>query len=110
MADGTLSPAEQAAQIALDRIYECIDQGRSFLLEAGAGAGKTYSLIKALIHLLEKRGTDLLRQHQQVACRQNLRHVATPAGKVNAVGQPALPADPLQFSAQGTLANQQQEF
>ena len=68
MTDVALSPAEQAAQKALTRIYACIDEGKSFLLEAGAGAGKTYSLIEALKYLIEKQGTDLLRQHQQVAC------------------------------------------
>jgi len=68
MTDGALTPAEQAAQKALARIYTCIDEGNSFLLEAGAGAGKTYSLIQALRYLIEKNGADLLRQHQRVAC------------------------------------------
>src|SRR5208283_5462960 len=53
---------------ALARVYACIDQRRSFLLEAGAGAGKTYSLIQALRYLIEQQGSKLLRQHQHVAC------------------------------------------
>jgi DNA helicase II / ATP-dependent DNA helicase PcrA len=68
MSESASSPAEQAAQRALDQMYRCIDEGQSFRFEAGAGAGKTYSLIRALEHLIAKRGTSLLRQHQQVAC------------------------------------------
>ena len=68
MVNVVLSPAEQAAQKALDRIYACIDEGKSFRLEAGAGAGKTYSLIEALGHLIGKKGPSLLRQNQQIAC------------------------------------------
>lgn len=62
------SPAELAALRALERVYECIDEGRSFRLEAGAGAGKTYSLINALQRLVERRGTEFVRNHQQIAC------------------------------------------
>ena len=42
------SPAELASEKALSAVYECLKDKRSFLLEAGAGAGKTYSLVKAL--------------------------------------------------------------
>ena len=38
------SPAEKAGKRALDEVYESIERGQSFKLEAGAGAGKTYSL------------------------------------------------------------------
>lgn len=62
------SPAEQAAEETRRHVYACIDKGRSFRLEAGAGAGKTYSLIEALRYLIKHNGTGLLRQHQQVAC------------------------------------------
>jgi DNA helicase-2/ATP-dependent DNA helicase PcrA len=68
MPERQLSPAEQAAEEARKEIIECIDNRQSFLLEAGAGAGKTYSLIEALRHLIEKDGLQLLRRHQQVAC------------------------------------------
>lgn len=68
MIDVVMSPAEQAAKESLDRICACIDQGKSFLLDAGAGAGKTESLIRTLGYLIEKKGTRLLRQNQQVAC------------------------------------------
>lgn len=62
------SPAEIASQQALDQMFACIDNGQSFLLEAGAGAGKTYSLIEALKYLLKRDQASLLRQNQQIAC------------------------------------------
>lgn len=68
MAEGQESPADAAGRIALERMFACLDEGRSFRLEAGAGAGKTYSLEKALRRLIDKRGTTLLRQRQQVGC------------------------------------------
>jgi DNA helicase-2/ATP-dependent DNA helicase PcrA len=63
-----LSPAEQAAETALAQVFDAIDQKRSFILEAGAGAGKTYTLVQSLQHIIEKDGTTLLRQKQRVAC------------------------------------------
>ncbi len=68
MSNIAVSPAEKAAQKALDQLYTCIENNKNFLLEAGAGAGKTYSLGKALRYLIEKRGTELLRQNQKIAC------------------------------------------
>lgn len=68
MNDMPLNPAERSAKEALDRMRTCIDQGRSFLLEAGAGAGKTFSLKHALKYLIQTKGKNLLRQQQQVAC------------------------------------------
>lgn len=68
MADGEESPADAAGRVALERMFFCLDEGRSFRLEAGAGAGKTYSLEKALRRLIDRRGRELLRQRQQVGC------------------------------------------
>jgi DNA helicase II / ATP-dependent DNA helicase PcrA len=62
------NPAKEAAEAARIRIQSCIDEGQSFLVEAGAGAGKTYSLVDALRYLVEKRGSELLRRHQRIAC------------------------------------------
>ncbi len=62
------SPAEIAAQKALSEMYECIRKRKNFRLEAGAGAGKTYSLIKALKLVISEQGTLLLRRKQHVAC------------------------------------------
>ncbi|RZT46458.1 DNA helicase-2/ATP-dependent DNA helicase PcrA [Sphingomonas sp. BK036] len=67
MADGE-SPADAAGRAALERVFACFDEGRSFRLEAGAGAGKTYSLEKALRRLLALRGSELMRNRQQIGC------------------------------------------
>ncbi|MBU0716943.1 MAG: AAA family ATPase [Planctomycetes bacterium] len=63
-----INPAVEAAEAARKRIHACIDDGKSFLVEAGAGAGKTYSLVEALKHVIAKQGAELVRRHQQVAC------------------------------------------
>lgn len=62
------SPADRAAREALAKLFAALDRGQSFVLEAGAGAGKTYSLVKALHYLIEKRGRGLLALGQQIAC------------------------------------------
>jgi DNA helicase-2/ATP-dependent DNA helicase PcrA len=62
------NPAKEAAEAARIRIQTCIDEGQSFLVEAGAGAGTTYSLVEALRYLVEKRGSELLQRHQKIAC------------------------------------------
>lgn len=46
------------------RLFRC----KSFRLEAGAGAGKTYSLIKALQFLIERNHQSLPKRSQQIAC------------------------------------------
>ena len=66
--DTALNPAERASETALEKIRKCLTEGKSFLLEAGAGAGKTYSLIETLKHLTKKRGNELVCKHQQIAC------------------------------------------
>jgi len=68
MALETLSPAVEAAQKAQERVNHCIDHHQCFRLEAGAGAGKTYSLVQALKRLISERGSDYLRRGQKVAC------------------------------------------
>jgi DNA helicase II / ATP-dependent DNA helicase PcrA len=68
MPETILNPAKEAAKEAHNQIRKCIDEGKSFLVEAGAGSGKTYSLIEALKYLINERGTGLIRKYQQVAC------------------------------------------
>ncbi|WP_332399427.1 UvrD-helicase domain-containing protein [Burkholderia ubonensis] len=41
---------------------------RSFIVKAGAGSGKTTSLIKALACVLKTHGASMSRKKQQVAC------------------------------------------
>lgn len=62
------SLAEEASKRALDEVYKSIAQGQSFKLEAGAGAGKTYSLEKALRFLIEREGKLLKRLNRRIAC------------------------------------------
>lgn len=63
-----ISPAVQAARQAQARLEHCLEVGRNFRLEAGAGAGKTYSLVAALRKLIDERGAGLMHAGQQVAC------------------------------------------
>jgi DNA helicase-2/ATP-dependent DNA helicase PcrA len=63
-----MNPAEEASARALEALYGCLDRGESFRLEAGAGAGKTYSLVKALQFLIKRNQYRLPRQHQKIAC------------------------------------------
>jgi DNA helicase II / ATP-dependent DNA helicase PcrA len=51
-------------------VRNCLGQvpPRSFVMVAGAGSGKTTSLIKALAHLDKTRGKALRRAGQQIAC------------------------------------------
>ena len=63
-----MNPAEEASQRALDQVYHCLDHGESFLVEAGAGAGKTYTLVKALQFLINRYRHTLPQRHQRIAC------------------------------------------
>lgn len=64
----TSSPAEIASQRALDEVYSCLDNRQSFRLEAGAGAGKTYSLVKALRYLIDRHQRSMPQRNQKIAC------------------------------------------
>lgn len=46
----------------------CLDASKSFVMIAGAGSGKTTSLVKAIDHLGKTRGTILRARGQKVAC------------------------------------------
>jgi DNA helicase-2/ATP-dependent DNA helicase PcrA len=52
------------------KLRECLDKPQrvSFNMIAGAGSGKTTSLVKALNHIITTKGVALRRQGQQVAC------------------------------------------
>jgi DNA helicase-2/ATP-dependent DNA helicase PcrA len=52
-----------------DKIQECLDQRKSFILDAGAGSGKTYSLVEVLRYLIGSGiGAQLARNSQRIAC------------------------------------------
>lgn len=63
-----INPAEQASIECINRVYDAIDQNQSFRVEAGAGAGKTYTLIKALKHLIKKYEGEFVKNHRKIAC------------------------------------------
>ncbi|HJW25980.1 MAG TPA: UvrD-helicase domain-containing protein [Rhodocyclaceae bacterium] len=68
MVEVALSPAEEAAAAAQAQVTNCLLNEQNFRLEAGAGAGKTYSLVAALKWLIADRGSTLLKRGQKVAC------------------------------------------
>lgn len=53
---------------AIDHIKDKIEDKKSFVLEAGAGAGKTYALIQTINHLIDTVGIDLKRNNQLIVC------------------------------------------
>jgi len=63
-----LNPAQSASHKALSEVYEILEQRKSFLVEAGAGAGKTYTLVKVLKFLVERNGPILQQKNQKIAC------------------------------------------
>ncbi|KXV02789.1 DNA helicase II [Gluconobacter potus] len=62
------SPALIAAEAAQAKLDACLDAQANFRLEAGAGAGKTYSLVAALKKIIAEKGYALMHAGQQVAC------------------------------------------
>lgn len=53
---------------AFDQIKECIKANSSFVVEAGAGSGKTYALIQTLNYLIETKGEALQTKKQNIVC------------------------------------------
>lgn len=62
------SPAELAAERCLEQVLSAVQAEKNFRLEAGAGAGKTYSLIKALQFVVKHKGEWLAKNKKRVAC------------------------------------------
>lgn len=60
------NPAELASIKSLSRIQQCIDNKHSFRLEAGAGSGKTYSLIESLKYIIKNKSAELT--DKRIAC------------------------------------------
>lgn len=70
MADAVeqLNPAEKASRKALEKVRDCLERRESFLVEAGAGAGKTYTLVKVLRLLIDSYEHILPQRYQKIAC------------------------------------------
>lgn len=90
--DVPTNPAELAAEKTRQSIQQCIDDRKCFLVEAGAGAGKTYSLIHALRYIIDNQGRQLLRCNQRVACI-TYTNVATDEIKSRTDRHPAIQSD-----------------
>lgn len=55
-------------QQIIDRTGQCIDDGFSWIFNAGAGSGKTYALVQSLKMLLDKKGPQFYIHGQKVLC------------------------------------------
>ncbi len=53
---------------SLTEIKSCITQKQSFVLEAGAGSGKTWCLVESLKYIIENNGIDLTKNNKKIAC------------------------------------------
>lgn len=63
-----VNPALVAAQEASEEMFKAIASNTCFRVEAGAGAGKTYSLIEALNYFCEKRSSEFEKAGTRIAC------------------------------------------
>lgn len=62
------NPAEIASKKTLEEIFKVLDEKKCFRVEAGAGAGKTYSLIKALERIIEIQSIKFQKDNKRIAC------------------------------------------
>ncbi|MBF0444645.1 MAG: ATP-dependent helicase [Magnetococcales bacterium] len=60
-----LNKPDTAADI---KLRDCLDHKQSFVMVAGAGSGKTTSLVKSLAYIGDTYGKNLKRRGQKVAC------------------------------------------
>ncbi|WP_353946511.1 ATP-dependent helicase [Streptomyces sp. HUAS MG91] len=60
--------ADASVKTTVDKVIEELEARRSFLVEAGAGAGKTTTLVEALEHSLQSQGKELKRTGRRIAC------------------------------------------
>ena len=51
---------------AINDIKSCINSKESFVVEAGAGSGKTYALIQTLKYLIDDKGIILEKNKQNI--------------------------------------------
>ena len=62
------NPALEAAKQASEEMFQAINSNSCFRVEAGAGAGKTHSLVEALKYFVAEKYVDLEKRGQQIAC------------------------------------------
>lgn len=56
------------ASVVEQQIYDCIRDKTSFVLDAGAGSGKTWALVQALNYVIENKSKELKDNGQMVVC------------------------------------------
>jgi len=56
------------ALATLEEIFKCIDTRESFILDAGAGSGKTWSLVESIKYVIDKQGKEFSRNNQKIVC------------------------------------------
>lgn len=53
---------------AFEQISQYLNEHKSFVLEAGAGSGKTYTLIQTLNYLIQNKGEEFKKINQKIVC------------------------------------------
>lgn len=56
------------ALTTLEEIYQCINNKENFILDAGAGSGKTWSLVESIKYVINKEGKEFNRNNQKIVC------------------------------------------
>ncbi len=56
------------ALTTLEEVFQCIESKESFILDAGAGSGKTWSLVESLKYIIAKDGKNFQRNNQKIVC------------------------------------------
>lgn len=51
-----------------EQVFDCIKNKESFVLDAGAGSGKTWTLVQALNYILETKSKELKNNGQKIVC------------------------------------------
>lgn len=51
-----------------EQVIDCLERNESFVVDAGAGSGKTHTLVEALTYLLGRRSDYYLSQGQKIVC------------------------------------------
>ena len=53
---------------SLTQVISLIEKGKSFILEAGAGSGKTWALVESIKYVLGNYANLLRKNNQQIVC------------------------------------------
>jgi DNA helicase-2/ATP-dependent DNA helicase PcrA len=50
------------------QLFDCIEGKRHFILDAGAGSGKTWTLVQTLNYVIKNKGKELQQNNQKIVC------------------------------------------